>query len=31
MATAKSVEITNMDSTPRTLAEVGNVHGKMRG
>ena len=30
MATAKSVEITNMDSTPRTLAEVGNVHGKMR-
>ena len=30
MATAKSVEITNMDSTPRTLAEVGSVHGKMR-
>lgn len=30
MATAKSVEITNLDASPRVISEVGNVHGKMR-
>mgnify|MGYP001408147715 FL=1 len=30
MGTTKSIEITNMDTTPRTLSEVGSVHGKMR-
>tara|TARA_Y100000114_G_scaffold43380_2_gene38868 strand:- start:2474 stop:3028 length:555 start_codon:yes stop_codon:yes gene_type:complete len=30
MATAKSVEVTNLDTTPRTITEAGNVQGKMR-
>lgn len=30
MATAKSIEITNLDTTPRTITEAGSVHGKMR-
>ena len=30
MATAKSVEITNLDASPRVISEVGSVHGKMR-
>ena len=30
MATAKSVEVTNLDTTPRTLLEAGSGHGKMR-
>ena len=30
MATAKSVEITNLDSSPRTVTEAGSVSGKMR-
>ena len=30
MATAYSVEVTNLDTTPRTLLEAGSGHGKMR-
>jgi hypothetical protein len=30
MATAKTVEVTNLDTTPRTLLEAGSGHGKMR-
>jgi len=30
MATTKSIEITNLDTTPRTITEAGSVHGKMR-
>ena len=30
MATAKSVEITNLDASPRVISEVGSVHGNMR-
>ena len=30
MATAKSIEITNLDTTPRTITAAGSVHGKLR-
>ena len=30
MATAKSVEVTKLDTTPRTILEAGSGQGKMR-